>query len=248
MKNILDICYSFEYKQFLDIHLPECDSFPVYVYFHGGALEYGDKSEEKVFFEYMTQHGIAVVSVNYRMYPNAKYPDYIEDAATAVAWVFRNISDYGQVSKIFVGGTSAGSYISEMLCFDDSWLGKYGIKSTDITAFVHDAGQPTCHMNVLRERGIDSRRVIIDDSAPLYYIEPNKCYPPMFITVSDNDIPNRYEQVMLLISTLKCFGYGDKVEFKLLNGKHCSYLNALDEQGVSVYGQIIFNYIKQFNN
>ena len=145
MKNILDVCYSEECKQFLDIHLPECDSFPVYVYFHGGALEYGDKSEEKVFFEYMTQHGIAVVSVNYRMkynnmglirnkksyvinkmYPNAKYPDYIEDAATAVAWVFRNISDYGQVSKIFVGGTSAGSYISEMLCFDDSWLGKYG--------------------------------------------------------------------------------------------------------------------------
>jgi hypothetical protein len=54
-------------------------------------------------------------------------------------------------------------------------------------------------MNVLRERGIDSHRVIIDDSAPLYHIEPNKNYPPMLITVSDNDIPNRYEQVMLLI-------------------------------------------------
>lgn len=50
----------------------------------------------------------------------------------------------------FHGGSSAGGYISQMLCFDKTWLSKHGIKATDISGFIHDAGQPTCHFNVLR--------------------------------------------------------------------------------------------------
>ena len=130
-----------------------------------------------------------------------------------------------------------------MLCFDKKWLSVHGIKPTDVAGFVHDAGQPTCHFNVLRERGIDTRRVIINDSAPLYHIGADEQYPPMLIIVSDNDMQNRYEQTMLLISTLGHFGHKDKVTLKLMNGKHCAYCNALDENGVSIFGKIIYDFI-----
>ncbi len=43
MKKILDVCYSPEHQQLLDIYLPDCESFPVFLYFHGGGLEAGDK-------------------------------------------------------------------------------------------------------------------------------------------------------------------------------------------------------------
>lgn len=245
MKTVFDVCYNEKTKQYLDIYLPDSDGFSVLLYFHGGGLEAGDKSNQKVLFDYMISQGIAVVSANYRMYPNAKYPDFLIDASDATAWVFKNIGNYGKIKGIYVGGSSAGGYISQMLCFDKTWLSKHGIKSTDITGFIHDAGQPTCHFNVLRERGLDTRRVIIDDSAPLYHIGEDEKYPPMLILVSDNDMQNRYEQTMLLVSTLKHFGHFEKVQLKVMNGTHCAYVGATDQNGESVLGKLVTEFINR---
>lgn len=245
MKCITDICYSLDSKQSLDIHLPECDSFPVFIYFHGGALTFGDKADQKAIFSYLTAHGVAVVSANYRMYPTAKYPDYLVDAAAAVAWVFENIGQYGSIKGIYVGGSSAGGYISQMLCFDDRLLEKHGIRPMDIAGFVHDAGQPTCHFNVLQERGMDTRRVIIDDSAPLYHIRQDQQYPPMLIIVADKDLQNRYEQTMLLISTLKHFGYTEGIQLQVMHSNHCGYVDSVDQNGDSVFGKLVLPFIER---
>ena len=69
------------------------------------------------------------------------------------------------------------------------------------------------HFNVLVERGFDSRRVIIDEAAPIYHITEGRNYPPMQIVVAENDRRNRNEQNALLVSTLKHFGCEeDKIE------------------------------------
>ena len=245
MKTIADICYSKEADQYLDVHLPECDSFPVFLYFHGGGIERGDKAAKRndAFIKHLTDKGIAVASANYRMYPTARYPEFIEDAAAATAWVFENMKAYGEVTGIYVGGSSAGGYLSQMLCFDKRYLAKHGLAPTDITGFIHDAGQPTAHFNVLRERGIDSRRVIVDESAPLYYVGMDKAYPPMLIIVSDNDMKNRYEQTMLLLSTLKHFGLDENAKLQVMKSTHCAYVGKTDEQGTSIFGSLISRFI-----
>ena len=244
MKSYLDICYGSTNEQLLDVHLPDCDRFPVFVYFHGGGLENGSKgTPETVMYQYFTQHGLAVVTANYRMYPNAKYPDFVEDAAHVVAWTLEHMGEYGTVTGVYVGGSSAGGYLSQMLCFDESWYAKFGVQPAQISGYIHDAGQPTCHFNVLRERGIDNRRVIIDESAPLYHIAADKVYPPMLVIISDNDIQNRYEQTMLLLSTLKHFGYEGLAQLQQMHGGHCAYVNAVDENGDSVFGKLICQYI-----
>ena len=245
MKTFFNVCYNKKTEQHLDIYLPESAEFSVLLYFHGGGLENGDKADQKIFFEHMASHGVAVVSANYRMYPHAAYPDFLLDAADAVAYVFENIGKYGKINGIYVGGSSAGGYLSQMLCFDKNWLFKHGIKPTDISGFIHDAGQPTCHFNVLRERGLDTRRVIVDDSAPLYHIGKDERYAPMLIIVSDDDMQNRYEQTLLLISTLKHFGHSENVHFKVMNGGHCDYVNAVDQNGESVFGRIVAAFIKE---
>ena len=246
MRSFLDLTYgkSADPAQKLDIYLPDFgNDFPIMVYFHGGGLVGGDKGVLNV-AESLIKRGIALVSVNYRMYPTAKYPEFIEDVAEAVAFVFKNISKYCNPCGIYVGGSSAGGYLSMMLCFDKRWLSKYNISPMDISGFIHDAGQPTAHFNVLKYNEIDPKRVIIDETAPLYHIGIDENYPKMLFIVSNNDMENRYEQTMLTVSTLRHFGHsGDKVNLIVKNGTHCQYINTCDEKGENDFAKMIADFI-----
>jgi len=229
-------------KQTLDIYLPDADEFPVFIYFHGGGLEGGSK--EKRFLHEFAEKGIAVVSANYRMYPSAVFPEFIHDAAAAVAWTHKNIQKYGKATKFFVGGSSAGGYLSQMLCFDKKYLAPYGIDPAKIDGFIHDAGQPTVHFNILRERGMSTDRIVVDEAAPLYFVGKDPEYASMLIIVSDQDIPCRYEQTMLLMAALKQFKYDpDKIELRVEQGKHCEYCRKKTEDGGNMFVHIASSYI-----
>ena len=105
------------------------------------------------------------------------------------------------------------------------------------------------HFNVLRERGIDSRRVIIDEAAPLYFVGEEKEYQPMMFIVSDNDMVGRFEQTQLMMRTLSHFEYDtSKISYRLMNGKHCGYVRAKDEAGNSVLGKMIEELILSVNS
>ncbi len=237
-------------RQYLDLNLPDCDAFPVVVMFHGGGLETGSKEhpEWKDVIRGLVEQNIGVVAANYRLYPNAAFPQFFEDAAAAVAWTVKHIGEYGACRGIFVGGYSAGGYIAQMLCFNNAYLRAHGVDADGITGYIMDAGQPTAHFNVLRERGVDTRRVVIDETAPLYFVEDGRRYPPMKILVSDNDIPNRLEQTVLLVSTLKQFGYdAPHVDFEVMQqSKHCEYLSKSDEDGNNVLVKTLAPFIKRY--
>lgn len=238
MQKIENISYG---NEKLDLYLPENKDFDLFVYFHGGGLERGNKANRPHIFEHLASCGVAAASVEYRKYPEAKYPDFIKDAAQAVAWLKENITTYGKCRRIFVGGSSAGGYLSMMLCFDKRWLGEYGIDPMDIDGFFHDAGQPTKHYNVLKNEGWDSKRVIIDETAPLYHVGTAEEYPPMLFVVSDHDMENRLEQTQLMISTLRHFGH--EVPLKICHGKHCHYVKQVNEDGSSPLAQMVLDFI-----
>ena len=243
MKVVKDICYGrydFDRRK-LDIYLPDEKEFPVFIYFHGGGLEWGEKTLIKTAATELANKGIAVVSANYSLYPDAVYPDFIRDAAAAVAWTKKHINEYGKCKHFYVGGSSAGGYLSMMLCFDKKYLAPHKLTPMDFDGFIHDAGQPTNHFNVLCERGIDSRRVIIDESAPLYHIGTASEYPHMLFIVSDNDMEGRLEQTRLVLATLRHFRYDEnKFEMRLMHGKHCEYVG---KEGV--FSKIIADFIEK---
>ena len=219
MRIIKDIIYSGD--QGLDLYLPDEGPFSIFIYFHGGGIEKGDKAGCAHYAPPLVENQIALCSVNYRMYPDAKYPEYIDDCAAAVAWVYAHIKEYGECNQVFVGDADK------------------------INGFVHDAGQPTCHFNELKYRGIDSRRVMVDERAPLYHIGARESYPPMLFLVSDDDMENRLEQTMLTVSTLKHYGHeAPDVQLLLLEGKHCAQDWTNDETGVNKFGRIVVDYIK----
>ena len=247
MRVYKDIPYAGDSERLIDLYLPDGECAALLLYFHGGGLVEGNRDLEAMphFAEDMTDAGFGVASAEYRMYPQAKYPDFIEDAALAVRFVKNEISEYCRYDKLVVCGTSAGGYLTQMLCFDARWLDEHGFKPTDIDAFIHDAGQPTAHFNVLKERGIDPRRVIVDESAPLYHVGDAESYPPMQIIVSDNDMASRLEQTELLISTIKHFGYDMKnVVLTKTEGRHVWYVTKTDKNGHNEFANIIIPFIK----
>lgn len=95
MRVYRNIKYGEYEKNILDIYLPEIQNFKTVVYFHGGGLESGNKSDSNYFeiAKVFVENGYCFVSVEYRMYPEAKFPDYLSDAAKSIAFIYGNNLD-----------------------------------------------------------------------------------------------------------------------------------------------------------
>ena len=105
--------------QLLDIHLPSGDGpFPVVVYYHGGAWLIGDKAnapEAQGILDAIVGKGYAVVSVNYRLASEAKWPAQIYDCKAAIRYIRANADTYNlDADRIAVFGASAGAHLALM--------------------------------------------------------------------------------------------------------------------------------------
>ncbi|MUT65190.1 alpha/beta hydrolase [Paenibacillus sp. NEAU-GSW1] len=88
---------------------------PVIIYMHSGALIFGTRnwlSGEQI--TYLTDAGFSIVNIDYRLAPETKFEDIIEDMKDAIRWVRTEASQwYGfDTSRIALMGASAGGYLS----------------------------------------------------------------------------------------------------------------------------------------
>lgn len=216
-----EIAYGALPCQRADVHLPVEYGAPILVYFHGGGLEAGGRGDNPGLIERLVAAGVGVASADYRLYPEARYPDYLQDAAACVAAVRRELPD----RPLVVGGSSAGAYLAMLLCFEQRWLAAARVDVDDIDGWVFDGGQPTTHFNVLRERGLDPRRVVVDEAAPLFHVGERSSLAPTLITLAADDIPGRREQTEVLQVALRDFGLSDAVRSEVIDGfQHSAYL------------------------
>ncbi len=238
MKQILDVQYSNYEETLVDIYLPETSNFTTIVNFHGGGLDHGSKSGPTLdkLAKAFTDAGYAFASVEYRKYPNAKYPDYLLDCAKATAFVKKYVQDFGANGDIIVMGQSAGAWLSLMLCLNKEYLENEGIHTEEIKGWFIDSAQTTSHFNVLvQEKGENKLAQRIDEFAPLFYVNENTKFSKMMLILYDNDMVCRYEQNQLFYKAVLAFNPDAKIEYKLVSGKHCSYGKQVDENGESLY-------------
>jgi len=196
----------------IDIYYPDTKDFTTVVWFHGGGITSGNKSIPKE----LKEKGIAVVAVNYRLSPKVKCPVYIDDAAAAVAWVFKNIEKYGgDPSKIVVTGHSAGGYLTSMVGMDKSYLKKYDIDADSIAMLVPFSGHTITHFTVRGERGIKGTQPIIDEFAPLYHVRPDA--PPLVLITGDRELEmlGRYEENAYMYRMMKVAGHQNTKLYEL---------------------------------
>ena len=186
--------------------------FATIVWFHGGGLTGGNKEIPTA----LKEKGVAVIAVNYRLYPKIKAPKYIEDAAAAVSWVFNNIENYGgDTSLIFISGHSAGGYLASMIGLDKTWLKTHNIDANKIAGLIPFSGHTITHFTVREERGISGTQPIVDNLAPLFHVRADA--PPLTLITGDRELEllGRYEENAYLMRMMKVVGHKETKIYEL---------------------------------
>jgi acetyl esterase len=93
------------------------DILPALVYFHGGGWVLGGlESHDVICRRFSNAAKCRVVSVDYRMAPEHRFPAAVDDSASAVKWVFEHAERLGiDRGRVAVGGDSAGGNLAAVM-------------------------------------------------------------------------------------------------------------------------------------
>ena len=175
-------------KHILDVYIPKGKSnFPVVFFVHGGAWFAGDKAVTSNFGIALASLGIGVVNVNYRLFPNVKYPENIKDVARAFYWTVENIHKYGgDPDSVFVAGHSAGAHLASLLATNEKYLRNHSKSQDDIRGVIAISG-------VYDILDIDNGMVkkifpksLRSDASPSRNVDRKT--PPFILFYADNDM------------------------------------------------------------
>ncbi len=141
-----DVAYGQQPRQMLDIYTPLAQApnhklKPVIVFVYGGAWTSGSKNDYLFVGESFTKAGYVTVVIDYRLAPQHKYPDYVQDTALAFKWVNENIAQYGGDPKqVIAMGHSAGAFNVVEAIDNKRWLDEVKVPVSNIKAVVGIAG------------------------------------------------------------------------------------------------------------
>lgn len=141
---IVGIAYGTDERQKLDIYVPEgkaSKAYPVLVFYHGGAWRDGERDGYGFLGRAFAARGIVTVVADYRKTPKHRFPAFVEDAASSIAWVHANIGKHqGDPNRLFIMGHSAGAHIIMMTALDKQWLAAKGLDPSIIKGAIGLAG------------------------------------------------------------------------------------------------------------
>jgi acetyl esterase/lipase len=224
-----DLAYAPGPRGRLDVYRPAQASghTPVVVFFYGGSWDSGAKADYVFAGEALARQGFVTIIPDYRVYPNARWPDFLRDNARAVAWAKTHAHDYGgDAGRIFLMGHSAGAYDAVMLAEDRRWLGEIGLDPRrDIKGVVGLAGPYDflpLHSAELNE--IFGPSAQQPDTQPINHV--NAFAPPLFLATDTADRvvnPGNTERMSAKVKTA-----GGQVETKAYKGlNHALIVGAL---------------------
>ena len=113
-------------RQKLDIYTPTRTdrTTQVVIFFYGGNWQSGSKCDYLFVGQALASGGFIAVIPDYRLYPEVRYPAFLDDGAKAVSWTLRHLDELGgDPAGVHLMGHSAGAYIAAMLALDRRWLG-----------------------------------------------------------------------------------------------------------------------------
>ncbi len=119
-------------RQRLDVYTPTTPAaspagWPVVVFFYGGSWNTGERGDYRFLGAALAERGILAIVADYRLYPEVRFPEFLRDAALALAWGLENGKRLGgDPRRTFVMGHSAGGYNAAMLALDTRWLAPTG--------------------------------------------------------------------------------------------------------------------------
>ena len=183
------LAYGDDPRQKLDIYRPvtALPDAPVVVFFYGGSWNSGSRDDYGFVGEALASRGIMVVIADYRLYPQVRYPLFLQDGAQAVAWAYQHSAEYGgDPRKLYVMGHSSGAYNAAMLALDPQWLAGVGLSPSVFKGWIGLAGP----YDFLPIENRDVRPVFFypdspPDSQPINHVSQSA--PPSLLIASVDD-------------------------------------------------------------
>ncbi|MBB3951579.1 alpha/beta hydrolase [Aureimonas jatrophae] len=177
----------------LDLYVPDDAGprTPVVVFFYGGSWDSGSKSLYRFVGQSLASQGYAVAVPDYRVYPEVRFPDFVEDGAKAVAAVERLAREGGDGlpagrHPIVLMGHSAGAQIAALLAFDERYRRAAGARER-LAGFVGLAGP----YNFLPLREERYKRIFPlstrEASQPIRFVDGAPGEPPAFLAAGLSD-------------------------------------------------------------
>jgi len=204
-----DIPYGPAARQMMDIYRPAqaAAPAPVLVWFYGGAWQEGERRDYRFVAANLARAGVVVAVPDYRVFPDVRFPAFIEDGALAVAQVRRLAASCGgDPRKLFLAGHSAGAYIAAMLAIDPSYLAAAGEARNDLTGAVGIAGP----YDFLPIAGADIREVFAparDDlrrTQPIAHVDGDNI--PLLLLHGDRDTTCYPRNALALAARIQAAG------------------------------------------
>jgi acetyl esterase/lipase len=178
-------------RQALDLYRPMgVKNYPLLVFFHGGGYTKGSRADVAPFAQVLAKQGIGVAAVGYRLSPTVQPPGQTHEAATALAWLKKNIAEHdGNPDAVFVGGHSAGAHLVTLLACDEQYLKGQKLTFAAIKGVVSLSGIYELPEN---------RAPVFGDAAARAKASPQRFVaaglPPFWLGYADGDTPERAPQ------------------------------------------------------
>lgn len=120
---------------------------PTIVFLYGGGWKKGSRHFYRPLGLALARAGFAVAIADYRLYPEVRFPAFMEDVAAALSWVHAWAADFGgDAGDIRLMGHSAGAHMGALLCLDPAWLQAENLDPAIIRSFIGLAGPYTANM------------------------------------------------------------------------------------------------------
>jgi acetyl esterase/lipase len=143
VRRVADVAYGSGAGRTLDVYARpvRIGSAPVVVFLYGGRWKYGEKRDYLLMGNTLARRGWVVVIPEYRKYPEALFPAWVEDGALAVRWARENAARFGgDTRRLFVIGHSAGAHTATLLALDEHYLREAGVPPDAVRGFISIAG------------------------------------------------------------------------------------------------------------
>ena len=238
-----DIAYGPESIQKLDIYAPkDLKKMPVIISIHGGGWTMGSKNPWAIPAESLMSKGILSVSIDYGLAPQYRMKDIIAHVRYAVAWVYKNIDQYGgDPNRLYIYGMSAGAHLASTALMP-SWHKDFDLPEDVIKGLIAMSGiYDLC--TLVHAPQADSQKALqltLEESrrdSPFYH--PPKHSIPVIIAYGEKE--------PLILYHLEASNYAQELEkvgcnvslIEVPNANHFNMINELANTEGKVFKAVI---------
>jgi acetyl esterase/lipase len=193
-----DLEYGNDPRQRLDVYAPrKARNRPIVVFWYGGSWLNGKKSDYRFVGAALAERGFVTVLPDYRLYPVVKFPLFLDDAASALAWVQQHALEFGgDPHRIVLMGHSAGAHMAAFLAYNSKFAVRAGVHPEWIKGLIGLSGPYALEPDSKVLHAIFANPYTMADWQPIRFVSDRSPPTLLFHGVPDRVVTEKHAEVL----------------------------------------------------